>query len=217
MSDENEDTLSISFLDVISCGLGAAVLLFLVLSIVQIKEPAQGTPSPGFIVAVFRLAPMHGERSLYIRPNVRISHENGDWTELPLENRPNPPVGKISATEFPSNDPRSARFAALNARVKGGIYLTGFTFNSKDRLRAVSEGRGNNGPLAFSITLLKPEQGKWKIDLIANDLEGTWSVKREVFTAAGQLDDSAANQTLSNQGSDQSIITRFATISVGPN
>jgi hypothetical protein len=211
--EQTEDTLALSYLDVISCGLGAAVLLFLVLSLVKAQSPALAVPTGKFVVTVFTLTPESGSAP-YIRPNVRITPPGGEWAELALENRAEP-AGRVGPADFPTDELRSRRFAALNAAVKDGIYLTGFAFRSDHRLQLVADGAPAK-PLVFTVSLLKPTPGEWRIDLLANELDGAWSVRRQVFTSAGEVPEPDDKQqfTLSNPTVNGRLRTDFATVKV---
>lgn len=67
MQTSEEDTLQLSFLDVLSCGLGAAVLLFLVFSVIGAKPP-ESLSAPQFITIWGQFEPADAEIRLFLRP-----------------------------------------------------------------------------------------------------------------------------------------------------
>ena len=152
MSDEFQedgaDPLLVSMLDVLSCGIGAAIILFLSFSV--IGNPEEPVPRIGrFLVAEFVVAPPAVAFRPVIRPPA-APQSNTAGSPLPLLMRKVADDGLVPASGH-------------------SIILSGFgRANVRDDDTRPDERR-------LVVTVLDPLPGMWSIDLVVSDFRDAFA------------------------------------------
>lgn len=154
--DESDlDPLALSRLDVISCGLGGAVLLGLVFSIVRQQSPST-VSSPPFIHVVWEVDSVRDNVHPLI--NAVITPPDGDSFDLPLEDFD--PAGRLK----PLAD---RRFDNGRLDQLGGFTLLGFSrFGEMSRVLRTKSGdvvrNDNESPKqVYQLLIANPASGDW--------------------------------------------------------
>lgn len=164
MSEQGDDTLSMSFLDVISCALGAAVILGLVFSIVR-REASVTTSSPEFIRLTLHTASsepdVHPLLNVIVKPP---GHAEG--FDLVLED-----FDLVRGRPRPRAERRDRGLPIDNLR------LFGFSRHGEHRKFLAGDGQevldANASDLAVYRLMVKvPEPGEWQFDVRFAGLKG---------------------------------------------
>lgn len=145
MKGDGGDTLSLSRLDVVSCALGAAIILGLVLSVKREIPPVQ-VPSETVVVVVWQVDSLpDGERPL---ANLRLQLPSGEAVDLPLDDFTSHGVLRAAPKT------KAGRLLAASAAevVVGGISYFG------DSAHATS-----SADPSYSLYLLDPVPGDWHV------------------------------------------------------
>jgi len=161
----NSDAMSLSSLDVISCGLGAAVLLFLVLSVVRSAPPAAG--SSEFIKIDYVL------RELRLRePGKPPSPATTPSAAYSLAIRPPKAMETIELSV--------ALWDPTTGAIRSGVMLSGEERGRRDLLIASAPSgffvlgptAPDGGEQTLTVYVAGAAPGDWQIGLVCTDVQG---------------------------------------------
>lgn len=162
MASTNEDTgdpLALSRLDVISCGLGGAVLLGIVFSVVRHKPPAE-VSAPPFILIEWDVSNVAQDSKVFPLINAVIRTPNGDEFDLPLED-----FDSAGRSKWPveRREPNSPLYES------GDFSILGFSrFGDDSPLLRNPSGvlianRNDSTTPTYQLHIANPIPGPWKI------------------------------------------------------
>ena len=141
------ETLSLSFLDVLTCGMGACVLLFLALSAVR-NHPGRPLYVDDFIQAQWQL----NSRNAVVALRVTLHTDRGDTPFL--INRP------------ADEDLNGAPLPIPTRGLAQNIYMFGHTQHAyADRIEELGEGN----PVVMVLHLHNPKAGCWTVEPVIVD------------------------------------------------
>lgn len=146
--DETPDTMSASALDVISCGFGASVLLFLVLSVAK-TAPSAAQTVQDYIDVEFAVSDANAALSLHVQPP-----SSRDMIEIPLE-LVDEARGQLVPTAAWSIEPE----LGVVMRAAGTYELLGFSLGGQ--VRAIEQN--DRASRRFKVHIRQPESGTWRV------------------------------------------------------
>lgn len=158
-NDEGGDPLALSRLDVISCGLGGAVLLGIVFSVVRHKPPVE-VSAPPFILIEWEVSNVVEESKVFPLINAVITTPSGVEFDLPLEDFDS--AGR-SKRPVERQEPNSAMYES------GDYSILGFSRFGDDSplLRSPSgaliANRNDSTTPTYQLHIANPVAGPWKI------------------------------------------------------
>lgn len=171
MHDEApSDNFFASALDLLTCGLGAAALLFVLFSKVLSPQPAKTPSVPEYIQVEFFLTTDAG-RDFQIVPF--IQPPNGPAVAVPAD-----ALNRKDGRFYPGGygGARGGGLQKLSSAVKttGGYFLRGFSIDS-DRAARVE---GQSDVRRFRLLIQRPKPGQWQISAKVSTIAGNTSLAR---------------------------------------
>lgn len=150
--EQSTDVVNASALDVISCGLGAAVLLFLILSVVR-SQPQESASVEEFITVEFRVSQ---DSHALVTPLVKVPGRT-EPIRIPLL-AVDRTTGRFDVTAR-KDDVNEDDMNQLAAAATGGYDLLGFSLEGDFRARYETTGEDR----IFRMHISGPNPGQWRI------------------------------------------------------
>lgn len=142
--EEESDDLALSRLDIVSCGLGGAILLCLIFSIIRSSPPIVAS-APPFINATFIVKDPQVLLNVYLKPPGEAGFE------IPLEDF-NLAIGRLK--------PPTERKRNIPLTPPEDIYLLGFSRHGHDAMLLANQ----TGERRFVVVIERPRPGRWQVE-----------------------------------------------------
>jgi hypothetical protein len=152
-SGEEGSMLGYIFLDVISCGLGGAILLGVILAVPRDQKAIAVSTAP-YLVVRLEVTDLEGKPDLQALPNLWVKPPTGPGADLPLE---------AFDLKTGRSQPGARVFRGPAARELGRteVFLTGF-FRHADGAAQVGQDENAMKVPLYELRLTEPPAGVWE-------------------------------------------------------
>jgi hypothetical protein len=146
--DDEESPIELSFLDVVCCGLVAAMFMALLFSVVGQLPPSE-LKTLSFLELVIDVADTEAALGVAVRPP-----ESPEWFSIPVEDFDSSGRIKVDAAKWPSHISGSGEFLLLGFK----------PYFRSDKMQVAKDGQAR-----FVVHIDDPSRGQWEFAIFRRD------------------------------------------------